>query len=141
MIELTNEIENNICDAIQVLIDASIQKNQTDNTIKATIISCTDALTGEYKIKYQDNTLTAYSGDKDVIYKKDTLVYVHVPNNNLENKKTILGAVDKNAETYVNSVSEDSTYKIVLYQVARPSIPIIQKLVPCMHTTAWPRTI
>lgn len=110
MIELTNEIENNICDAIQVLIDASIQKNQTDNTIKATIISCTDALTGEYKIKYQDNTLTAYSGDKDVIYKKDTLVYVHVPNNNLENKKTILGAVDKNAETYVNSVSEDSTY-------------------------------
>lgn len=110
MIELTNEIENNICDAIQVLIDASIQKNQTDNTIKATIISCTDALTGEYKIKYQDNTLTAYSGDKDVVYKKDTLVYVHVPNNNLENKKTILGAVDKNAETYVNSVSEDSTY-------------------------------
>ena len=110
---MATKLENDFCDAVQLLINSAIKKNKSDMTVKATILSCTDALSGEYKIQYQDNKLTAYAGDKNVVYKKDTLVYVHVPNGQLENKKTILGAVDKKNETYLNSVDEENTYDFI----------------------------
>ena len=106
------DIENKICDAIEMLVDNSIARADFDRTIQATIVSCSNAITKEYKIKYQDNTLVAYAAN-DAVYKKDTLVYVLVPNNDLSRQKTILGAVNKESESYLNSVNQNQTYDFI----------------------------
>lgn len=105
-------IENKICEAIEMIVDNSISKADFDRTIQATILSCTNALTKEYKIKYQDNILTAYANG-EANYKKDTLVYVLVPNNDLSKQKTILGAVNKDQESYSTVVNQDQTYDFI----------------------------
>lgn len=101
------------CDAVQLMVDNAVSKAGYDATIKATILSCSNALTGEYKIKYQDNTLTAYSLNADTTYKKGALVYVQVPNNDLKNRKSIIGAVKSDDENYSISVEQDATYDFI----------------------------
>lgn len=110
---MSKQIEEIFCDAVQLMVDNAVSKAGYDATIKATILSCSNALTGEYKIKYQDNTLTAYSLNADTTYKKGALVYVQVPNNDLENRKSIIGAVKSDDENYSISVEQDATYDFI----------------------------
>ena len=110
---MSKQIEDIFCDAVQLMVDNAVSKAGYDATIKATILSCSNALTGEYKIKYQDNTLTAYSLNADTTYKKGALVYVQVPNNDLENRKSIIGAVKSDDESYSISVEQDATYDFI----------------------------
>lgn len=110
---MSKQIEEIFCDAVQLMVDNAVSKAGYDATIKATILSCSNALTGEYKIKYQDNTLTAYSLNADTTYKKGALVYVQVPNNDLKNRKSIIGAVKSDDESYSISVEQDATYDFI----------------------------
>ena len=110
---MSKQIEDIFCDAVQLMVDNAVSKAGYDATIKATILSCSNALTGEYKIKYQDNTLTAYSLNADTTYKKGALVYVQVPNNDLKNRKSIIGAVKSDDENYSISVEQDATYDFI----------------------------
>lgn len=110
---MSKQIEEIFCDAVQLMVDNAVSKAGYDATIKATILSCSNALTGEYKIKYQDNTLTAYSLNADTTYKKGALVYVQVPNNDLKNRKSIVGAVKSDDENYSISVEQDATYDFI----------------------------
>lgn len=110
---MSKQIEEIFCDAVQLMVDNAVSKAGYDATIKATILSCSNALTGEYKIKYQDNTLTAYSLNADTTYKKGALVYVQVPNNDLKNRKSIIGAVKSDDENYSISVEQDATYDFI----------------------------
>lgn len=110
---MSKQIEEIFCDAVQLMVDNAVSKAGYDATIKATILSCFNALTGEYKIKYQDNTLTAYSLNADTTYKKGALVYVQVPNNDLKNRKSIIGAVKSDDENYSISVEQDATYDFI----------------------------
>lgn len=86
-------IEQNICDAIEVIANNIVSKAGFDKTIQATIISCVDELTGKYKVKYQDNTLYAYASNVDKKYSKGNRVYVLIPGNDMTRDKTILGTV------------------------------------------------
>ena len=110
---MSKQIEDIFCDAVQLMVDNAVSKAGYDATIKATILSCSNALTGEYKIKYQDNTLTAYSLNADTTYKKGALVYIQVPNNDLKNRKSIIGAVKSDDESYSISVEQDATYDFI----------------------------
>ena len=102
---MSDSIENIICDTINLITDKKIKSAGYDKTIQATILSCTNALTGEYKIKYQDNSsLVAYAANPNITYKKNTLVEIQVPNSDLAKKKIIIGAVDKSQEEYSLSV-------------------------------------
>ena len=49
---MTN-IEQSICDAIEVITNNAISKAGFDRTIQATIVACMNEATGKYKIKYQ----------------------------------------------------------------------------------------
>ena len=110
---MSKQIEEIFCDAVQLMVDNAVSKAGYDATIKATILSYSNALTGEYKIKYQDNTLTAYSLNADTTYKKGAVVYVQVPNNDLKNRKSIIGAVKSDDESYSISVEQDATYDFI----------------------------
>ena len=96
-----NNIESNICQAIDIIVQRAIAQADYDKTIQATVIECVDATIGKYKIKYQDSTFYAYSGSSDVSYTEGTAVYVLVPAGNMSKDKTILGAVKKLGTNFV----------------------------------------
>ena len=85
-----NMIEQQICDAIEIIVERAIDQANYDKTIQATVISCIDATIGKYKVKYQDSTFYAYSSNSEVTYPNGSTVYILIPGNNTEADKTIL---------------------------------------------------
>lgn len=89
-----SDINNQICDAISIIVDKRLSQANFDKTIQATIIAQGDKTKGEYKVKYLDSSFYAYDkSGKD--YTVGTQVYVLVPENDLSKVKTILGTADK----------------------------------------------
>ena len=89
-----SDINNQICDAIGIIVDKKLSQANFDKTIQATIVAQGDKTKGEYKVKYLDSSFYAY--DKSGYdYAVGTQVYVLVPENDLSKVKTILGTADK----------------------------------------------
>ena len=108
-----NMIEQQICDAIEIIVERAIDQANYDKTIQATVISCVDATIGKYKVKYQDSTFYAYSGSSDVTYTNGSTVYILIPGNNTEADKTILGTTKKLGINYVSTIEDEEAYQIV----------------------------
>ena len=106
-------IEDNICEAIELIVDKSVKEAGFDKTIQAIVKSCVDESIGKYKIKYQDSSFYAYASSPDVVYGDNTLVYILIPQNDMTKDKTILGTVDKLGADYINPSDKDSGYEII----------------------------
>jgi hypothetical protein len=104
-------IENNICQAIDIIVDKAVKEAAYDKTILAQVIECIDATIGKYKIKYQDNICYAYTNNTDITYTKGTDVYILVPGGNLSNEKTILGTTAKMGINYISVAEGDEAYE------------------------------
>lgn len=107
-----NNIENNICEAVELIVEKSINEAGYDKTIQATIQNCEDESIGKYKVRYQDSLFYAYSSSVDITYSNNTMVYVLVPGNDMNKDKTILGTVEKLGINYIGQVNEDEAYNI-----------------------------
>lgn len=105
-----NKTAEQMLNAIEIITEKYLEKASFDKTIKATIIECTNASKGEYKCRFQDALIYAYSADLTIDYPVDTLVYVLVPRNDMTETKTILGTVDKLGTDYVRTISQISKF-------------------------------
>lgn len=108
-----NNIETNICDAIEIIVDRSIEQAKYDRTIQAVVLSCVDQTIGKFRVKYQDSVFYAYSGNSDITYPNGSIVYVLVPGNDMEADKTILGTTKKLGINYVATTEPDEAYQII----------------------------
>lgn len=86
---MANQVQDAILEAIDTLVNHRIENLQADKTITATIVSCTNALTGEYKVSYNGGFLYAYAQD-GVSYTQNASVYVLIPQGDFTQKKTII---------------------------------------------------
>lgn len=102
--------ENQILNAIETIVNNTVENAGYDKTIKARILERTNPNIGEYKVRYQDSTFYAYAADVDVRYVQDTLVYVTIPNNDMSQIKTIISAVDKDNVEYVEILEEEDYF-------------------------------
>lgn len=105
-------INNAICEAVTTITERAIDRAGYDKTIQATIVECTDATIGKYKVRYQDTLLYAYATSADITYANKASVYVLVPNNDFRQEKTIVGTVQKLGINYVQPVTEKDSYDI-----------------------------
>ena len=87
---MADNIQDSILRAMDTLVGNRIDKIQADQTVVATIISCTNALTNEYKVSYNGGFLYAYATE-DTSYTQNASVYVLVPQGDFTQKKTIVG--------------------------------------------------
>lgn len=106
-------IEQSICDAIDIIVSKAVSEAEYDRTIQCTIVSCSDATIGKYKVRYQDSTFYAYATSTDVTYTSGNTVYVLIPGNDMSNDKTILGTVEKLGINYVSTAEGDEAYEVV----------------------------
>lgn len=86
---MANQLQEAVFTAIDTLVSQRIDKLQLDKTVTATIVSCTNALTGEYKVSYNGGFMTAYANE-GTTYNKNTEVYVLVPESDFTKQKYIV---------------------------------------------------
>lgn len=108
---MSNNIESNICKAIDIIVKKAVNQASYDKTIQATILSCIDATIGKYKVKYQDSIFYAYSGNSDTTYTDGSNVYILIPGNDMKKDKTILGTTKKLGINYIATSEGEESYE------------------------------
>lgn len=108
-----NNIEEQVCDAIGILVNEGVESAGYDKTISAQVIECVDTLKGKYKIKYQDAYYYATSDNIEVEYTKNTQVYILVPGNDFSREKKIIGTVKDLGDAYVSTWNAENEYVMV----------------------------
>ena len=99
-----SELEQALLEAMDYLVNNRVENLDRDKTITATIVSCSNALTQEYQIQYNNGFLTAYA-QEGASFKANELVYVLVPLGDFSQKKTIVGKA--------SNVSDDTNITFV----------------------------
>ena len=75
--------------SIDILTQSALRKLKYDITIKAIIKTIVDVKTGEYKVLYEGNLLSAFAKDDKTAYDINDTVYVKVPEGDFDNKLII----------------------------------------------------
>ena len=101
---MAQDIKDTVLAAISTIVDNSVSALKVDKTITASVISCNNAVTGEYILSYNGGRITAYTEDASKSYVKNQSVYVLVPSGEISNRKVILG-VAQNIGTDENLTS------------------------------------
>lgn len=92
----TAKIEQQICQAVQTIVDKKIQKAAFDKTISAIVVKCVNAAAGQYLISYQNGQFTAYGNPSSAsMFQPGTLIEVLIPNGDFGAKKIILSTTAK----------------------------------------------
>ncbi len=107
---MANKYQDAILNAVDYLVNNRVSSLDRDKTITATIVACNNAITQEYKISYNGGYLLAYA-QENASYKRDTSVFVLVPEGDFSKKKTIVGlasssSFDSNV-SFVSSLVND----------------------------------
>lgn len=104
-------IENNIFNAIDIIVDRAIAKAGYDKTVTAFIVDCVNENLGKYKVRYQDSIYEATSDNTMTKYAKNTEIYLLIPEGDFSKRKKILGTVDALGADYINEVEKYEKYE------------------------------
>lgn len=95
---MATTIKDSVYKAIDVIVGKRIEDLHLDKTIEATVDKCLNLKNGKYRLKYGSGIFDAYATGEEV-YMPNTAVYVLVPENNFNNKKTIIGRANTGSQT------------------------------------------
>ena len=109
----SNDYENNLLDAIEMVVSDKVSNAQFNKTIQAVVIERTDADLGKYKLKYQDSEIEAYATDLSAFYPEGVLVNILVPNGDFDQDKIIINAVQKEKTEYDVVLNDEEVYRII----------------------------
>ena len=108
-----NNCASNVIDAIEIVANSIVSSANYDKTIVGTVLICTNAETGEYKVQFQDAYYYASVSNPEDSYKKGDNVYVLIPGNNLMAEKKILGLVENLGQGYAAENGIESQYEAI----------------------------
>lgn len=112
-----NEAMENLFKAIDIITAERLSNLGYDKTIKATIIDDSKAAQGTYELECgPDNTFTAHC-DASIVYKKDMVVYVIIPEGNWDNEKLIVGKYSSNGDDYYNYANPSDDFLDVTHNL------------------------
>lgn len=106
-------IERSICEAIDIIAERKIAEAGFDKTKKVVIDTLIDKATGEYRVKDQDSYYTAYATSSEIFFTKGQEVYVLIPGNDMQRRKTILGGNSVVATNYQDIPPASESYNSV----------------------------
>lgn len=107
-----NVLTNAMLDAFDIVSQGNSQNLSFNKTVIGTIITCTSAERGEYKIKFQDAYYYATTTNEDDNYKKGDNVYILIPNNNPIGAKKIIGLVENLGKGKIVSSNIETQFEI-----------------------------
>lgn len=96
--------------AIETISKSQVDNLATDKTVTATVISCSNLLTNEYKVSYNGGIMYVYGSDGKT-YSENSSVYVLVPEGDFTKKKIIIDSAtykeDDQNISFVSSIMSD----------------------------------
>lgn len=112
-----NEAMENLFKAIDIITSEKLSNLGYDKTIKATIVDDSKAAQGCYELEYgPENIFTAYC-DSTIVYKKDMVVYVVIPQGDWNNQKLIVGKHSNNGDDYYNYANPSDDFLDVTHNL------------------------
>ncbi len=109
----TLQLQNNICQTIDIIVQNAIKNAGFDRTIQAIVKECTDESIGQYKVSYQDSIFYAYAPNPEDKYSAGTGVYILIQNNDMKKDKFIVGTVDKLGKDHLTVIDESERYEVI----------------------------
>lgn len=125
-------INNNIAEAIDILLNKRLSQLSYDQTITAEIYEVIDKEKGYYKIEYQSAILDAYSENADKTYGVKQTVYVKVPKSDFSQKliiesrvgtETLTESQRQNLKNYKNPIKPNFKYNAEFKLIAGSTFP------------------
>lgn len=107
---MANNIEKNICQAVDIIVKKAVSDASFDRTIEGIIDSLEDPAIGKYRVKYQDNYFYATSDNINIQYPVGTTVQILVPGNDMSKNKTIIGSIKGNNSNFANIKAGNDIY-------------------------------
>lgn len=107
------ELQDKLCQAMEMFAENAVTKAGFDRTIQATVMDCTDESIGQYKVRYQDSIFYAYAQNVEDKYSIGSGVYILIQNNDMSKDKFIIGAVDKLGKDYITITDESERYEMI----------------------------
>lgn len=95
-----NTTSEAIFQTVDILVDKKLAALQYDKTVTAEIYSIVNLDTGEYKVKYSGNIVSAFSDDVEKQYKVGDNVYVTIPQDDLSARKRIVCKTSEQSLSY-----------------------------------------
>ena len=112
----SKEIQQSLINTIQRMAEKTVSQSKITKTILATIQYCIDKTNGQYKIKYQNGYFTAYAQGEvnEYTYSSGSLVYVLVPNGDMNGRLLIIGSASNssNDKIYLTNLEDEQMYKV-----------------------------
>ena len=102
-----SKLAESLFQAINQTVDARPQYQ--DQTVAVDIVSVVNVETGEYKVRYQSNVMSAFAQNTDNVYKVDEKVLMLVPSGDFDQRKIIIGKLSGN-ETYADKLDMMNFY-------------------------------
>lgn len=107
---MADNYQDALMKAIETISKSQVDNLATDKTVTATISSCSDLLTNEYKVSYNGGIMTVY-GTSGKTYAKGNSVYVLVPEGDFTKKKLIIDSAsykeDDQNISFISSIMND----------------------------------
>lgn len=107
---MADNYQDALIKAIETISKSQVDNLATDKTVTATIISCSNLLTNEYKVSYNGGIMYVY-GSEGKTYAENSSVYVLVPEGDFTKKKIIIDSAtykenDQNI-SFISSIMSD----------------------------------
>lgn len=98
----TNELQQSLLDAMDLIGGKVAKSTKAPMTIKAEILELLDEGTHQYKISYGGAKYSDAYSISNAAYEPETMVFVLIPDNDFDNPKIILNAVDPASSSYAD---------------------------------------
>lgn len=84
-------VQDNVLGAMDIIASSMVSNLKLDKTVQAVIQEVVNMTTGEYRVEYNGNVVTAFALNTDDTYSVNEKVFLKIPENDMNNKKFIEG--------------------------------------------------
>lgn len=84
-------VQDNVLGAMDIIASSMVSNLKLDKTVQAVVQEVVNMTTGEYRVEYNGNIVTAFALNADDTYSVNEKVFLKIPENDMNNKKFIEG--------------------------------------------------
>ena len=112
----TNSAMENLFQAIDIIVGDRLAELNYDKTIKVKVIDDSQSSSGIYTVSDGATEFQAICSP-DIVYTKDAIVYVVIPEGNWNNEKLIVGRYSNNGDDYFNYANPSDDFLDVTHNL------------------------
>ena len=82
-------VQDNVLGAMDIIASSMVSNLKLDKTVQAVVQEVVNMTTGEYRVEYNGNVVTAFALNTDDTYSVNEKVFLKIPENDMNNKNSL----------------------------------------------------